>query len=116
MDRQGPNKMEYNAPSEKQTYYQSKTKRCKKFTSSAVGRSLGSNANILSNKRSARGSAFGNFWEKGIGFFFRMLLKYLRAFSLRTCWYNTNASAKNYIDNDMKQRQWMIKENKDSEP
>ena len=54
------------------------------LTSSAVGRSLGSNANILSNKRRARGSAWGNFCEKGTGFFFRMLLKYLRAFSFRT--------------------------------
>jgi hypothetical protein len=68
--------------------------RHKYFTSSAVGRSLGSNASILSNKRSASGSAFGNFWEKGMGFFFLMLLKYLRAFSLRTCPYNTNGSAK----------------------
>jgi hypothetical protein len=72
----------------------SKMKRQKYFTSSAVGRSLGSNASILSNKRSASGSAFGNFWEKGIGFFFLMLLKYLRAFSLRTCPYDTISSAK----------------------
>jgi hypothetical protein len=72
----------------------SKMKRHKYFTSSAVGRSLGSNASILSNKQSASGSAFGNFWEKGMGFFFLMLLKYLRAFSLRTCPYNTNGSAK----------------------
>lgn len=55
------------------------------LTSSAVGRSLGSNASILSNKRRARGSALGNFWDKGIGFFLRMLPKYLRAFSFRTC-------------------------------
>lgn len=55
------------------------------FTSSAVGLSFGSNANIFSNKRRASGSAFGNLWEKGICFFFRILLKYLRAFSLRTC-------------------------------
>lgn len=30
-------------------------------TSSAVGRSFGSNANSLCNRHSARGSAFGNF-------------------------------------------------------
>lgn len=56
-------------------------------TSSALGRSLGSNASILSNKRRASGSALGNFWEKGTGFFFRMLLKYLLAFSFRICMY-----------------------------
>ena len=33
-------------------------------TSSAVGRSLGSNASILCNTRRARGSTLGNFWEK----------------------------------------------------
>ncbi|KAL4305317.1 hypothetical protein AHAS_Ahas16G0066200 [Arachis hypogaea] len=44
-------------------------------TSSAEGRSLGSKANILSNKQRARGSALGNFWEKGTGFFLDMLLK-----------------------------------------
>ncbi|KAL4338708.1 hypothetical protein AHAS_Ahas12G0237200 [Arachis hypogaea] len=38
-------------------------------TSSAEGQSLGSRANILSNKRRARGFALGNFWEKGTGFF-----------------------------------------------
>ena len=71
----------------------SKMKRREQFTSSAVGRSLGSNASILSNKRSANGSAFGNFWEKGMAFFLLMLLKYLRAFSLRTCSYSAHSSA-----------------------
>jgi hypothetical protein len=77
----------------REAHYQGEDEEVSKFTSSAVGRSFGSNANILSNKRSASGSALGNFWENGMGFFFLMLLRYLRAFSLRTCSYNTNTSA-----------------------
>ena len=54
------------------------------ITSSAEGRSLGSKASIFSSKERAKGSACGNFWEKGTGFFFRILLKYLLAFSFLT--------------------------------
>jgi hypothetical protein len=56
-----------------------------KQTSSAVGRSFGSKASNLSNSRSAKGSAFGNFCSNGTSCFFLMLVKYLLAFSLRTC-------------------------------
>lgn len=55
-----------------------------KFTCSAVGRSLGSNANNLCNSRSANGSTLGNFSLKGIGFFLRISIRYFLAFSLRT--------------------------------
>jgi len=54
-------------------------------TSSADGRSLGSNASRRSSNRRANGSAFGNFWENGTGCFFLMLLRYLLAFSFRIC-------------------------------
>jgi hypothetical protein len=56
-----------------------------KPTSSAVGRSLGSNARSLCKSLSAEGSALGNFCEKGIGCFFLILLRYLLAFSFRIC-------------------------------
>lgn len=54
-------------------------------TSSAVGRSLGSNARRRSSRRRASGSALGNLCLKGTGCFFRMLLRYLLAFSFRIC-------------------------------
>lgn len=60
-----------------------------KFTSSADGRSLGSNAKSRSSKRRAKGSALGNFCENGTGDFLRMLLKYLLAFSFRICRYSS---------------------------
>lgn len=56
-----------------------------KTTSSAVGRSLGSNARSLCKSLSAEGSALGNFSGKGIGCFLLMLLRYLLAFSFRIC-------------------------------
>ena len=55
----------------------------KEYTSSAVGRSLGSNASKRSSKRRARGSALWNLWEKGIGRFLGMASKYSLALSLR---------------------------------
>jgi hypothetical protein len=57
-------------------------------TSSAVGRSLGSKASSLSNKHSAKGSAFRNFCANGTGTFFLMLVKYLLALSFRTWIHN----------------------------
>lgn len=87
MDLQGPNTMKEDTTGhllEEGYISEEVEKEPLIITSSAVGRSLGSNANILSSNRSASGFALGNFWEKGIGFFFRILLKYLRAFSLRT--------------------------------
>ena len=65
-------------------------------TSSAVGRSLGSKASSLSNNRSAKGSALGNFCASGTGCFFLMLVKYLLALSFRT-WIHKDKKTVNTI-------------------
>ena len=64
-------------------------------TSSAVGRSLGSNARSLCKSLSAEGSALGNFCVKGTGCFLLMLLRYFLAFSFRIC---SNQRNKNIWD------------------
>ena len=57
----------------------------KAHTSSAVGRSFGSNDSSLCSNLSAKGSVFGNFSANGTGCFFFISLKYFLALSFRTC-------------------------------
>ena len=65
-------------------------------TSSAVGRSLESNASRRWSRRRANGLALGNFWENGTGLFLRMPLRYLLAFSFRICENNIIYMEKRY--------------------
>ena len=69
----------------------------KKYTSSAVGRSLGSNASKRSSKRRAEGSALWNLWEKGIGGFLGVPIKYFLALSLQI-WVSRNYEGDHYLN------------------